>query len=45
MAVYKRTYRGYSGSITDTWSRFLDLLFELREVCGKYFAVNQLDTL
>jgi ABC-2 type transport system permease protein len=25
MAVYKRTYRGYSGSITPTWSRFLVL--------------------
>jgi len=25
MAVYKRTYRGYSGAITDTWSRFLVL--------------------
>lgn len=25
MAVYKRTYRGYSGAITPTWSRFLVL--------------------
>ena len=25
MAVYKRTYRGYSGPITPTWSRFLVL--------------------
>jgi ABC-2 type transport system permease protein len=25
MAVYKRTYRGYSGEITPTWSRFLVL--------------------
>ena len=25
MAVYKRTYRGYSGPITETWSRFLVL--------------------
>ena len=25
MAVYKRTYRGYSGVITPTWSRFLVL--------------------
>jgi ABC-2 type transport system permease protein len=25
MAVYKRTYRGYSGGITPTWSRFLVL--------------------
>ena len=25
MAVYKRTYRGYTGAITPTWSRFLVL--------------------
>lgn len=25
MAVYKRTYRGYSGAMTPTWSRFLVL--------------------
>jgi ABC-2 type transport system permease protein len=25
MAVYKRTYKGYSGSLTPTWSRFLIL--------------------
>jgi ABC-2 type transport system permease protein len=25
MAVYKRTYRGYAGSLTETWSRFLVL--------------------
>jgi ABC-2 type transport system permease protein len=25
MAVYKRTYRGYSGALTKTWSRFLVL--------------------
>ena len=25
MAVYKRTYRGYSGVITPAWSRFLIL--------------------
>ena len=25
MAVYKRTYRGYSGALTPTWSRFLIL--------------------
>ncbi len=25
MAVYKRTYRGYSGALTPTWSRFLVL--------------------
>src|ERR1700735_279688 len=25
MAVYKRTYRGYSGGLTESWSRFLVL--------------------
>ena len=31
MAVYKRTYRGYSGPLTPTWSRFLVLYRFSRE--------------
>ncbi|MBV8552117.1 MAG: ABC transporter permease [Acidobacteriaceae bacterium] len=31
MAVYKRTYRGYSGAITPSWSRFLVLFRFSRE--------------
>ena len=35
MAVYKRTYRGYSGAITPAWSRFMVLYrFSRRDLFG-----------
>lgn len=41
MAVYKRTYRGYSGAITPTWSRFLVLFrFSRRNVFRSKFLTT-----
>jgi len=41
MAVYKRTYRGYSGANTPTWSRFLVLYrFSRKSIFGSKFQTS-----
>jgi ABC-2 type transport system permease protein len=41
MAVYKRTYRGYSGPVTPTWSRFLVLFrFSRRNLFRSKFLTS-----
>ena len=47
MAVYKRTYRGYSGGLTTPWSRFLVIfrysrrnLFRSKFLTGFFLSVS-----